>query len=125
MALALESMDEDDRRVRDVIAERRTAPEQDDFLSTLLRIEAQNEQITKRVAELQRFVERFGAKNTKATQAQSKLKQIERMDKIAAPSGQEATREVSATYTKEGTKLTMQWKGAGTTTGRCEGAALS
>jgi ATP-binding cassette subfamily F protein 3 len=43
------------------------------------RIEAQNEQITKRVAELQRFVERFGAKNTKATQAQSKRKMIERL----------------------------------------------
>ena len=43
------------------------------------RVEAQNEQITKRVAELQRFVERFGAKNTKATQAQSKRKMIERL----------------------------------------------
>ena len=37
------------------------------------------------------------------------------------PSGQEATREVSATYTKEGPKLTMQWKGAGTTTGTIDG----
>jgi ATP-binding cassette subfamily F protein 3 len=43
------------------------------------RVEAQNEQITKRVAELQRFVDRFGAKNTKATQAQSKRKMIERL----------------------------------------------
>ena len=33
------------------------------------------------------------------------------------PSGQEATREVSATYTKEGSKLTMTWQGAGTTAG--------
>ena len=33
------------------------------------------------------------------------------------PSGQEAEREVKATYTREGSKLTMQWKGAGTTTG--------
>jgi hypothetical protein len=33
------------------------------------------------------------------------------------PSGREATREVSATYTREGSKLTMQWKGAGKTVG--------
>ena len=33
------------------------------------------------------------------------------------PNGKEATREVSATYTKAGSKLTMQWQGAGTTTG--------
>jgi len=37
------------------------------------------------------------------------------------PSGQEATRDVSATYTKEGSKLTMQWQGAGMTTGTIEG----
>jgi hypothetical protein len=37
------------------------------------------------------------------------------------PSGTEATREVSATYTKEGSKLTMQWQGAGMTTGTIEG----
>ncbi len=43
------------------------------------------------IARLQRFVDRFRAKNTKATQAQSKLKQIERMEKIEAPAGEEAT----------------------------------
>ncbi len=37
------------------------------------------------------------------------------------PSGAEATREVSATYTKAGSKLTMRWKGAGMTTGTVEG----
>ena len=37
------------------------------------------------------------------------------------PSGKEATREVSATYTKEGSKLTMQWQGAGMTTGTIDG----
>jgi len=37
------------------------------------------------IARLQLFVDRFRAKNTKATQAQAKLKQIERMDKIEAP----------------------------------------
>jgi len=43
------------------------------------------------IARLQRFVDRFGAKNTKATQAQSKRKQIERLDVIEAPPGEEAT----------------------------------
>jgi ATP-binding cassette subfamily F protein 3 len=42
-------------------------------------IEEKNEQVEKRIAQLARFVERFGAKNTKATQAQSKRKQIERL----------------------------------------------
>ena len=37
------------------------------------------------IAKLQTFIDRFGAKNTKATQAQSKRKQIERMEKIEAP----------------------------------------
>ena len=37
------------------------------------------------IARLMEFVDRFRAKNTKATQAQSKLKQIERMEKIEAP----------------------------------------
>jgi hypothetical protein len=37
------------------------------------------------------------------------------------PSGSEVARDVSATYTKEGSKLTMQWQGAGTTTGIIEG----
>ncbi len=42
------------------------------------------------VARLMRFVERFRAKNTKASQAQSKLKQIERMERIEAPASEEA-----------------------------------
>ena len=42
------------------------------------------------IARLMEFVNRFRAKNTKATQAQSKLKQIERMDKIEAPSNDTA-----------------------------------
>src|SRR5882724_8955872 len=39
------------------------------------------------IASLMDFVVRFRAKNTKAAQAQAKLKQIERMDKIEAPAG--------------------------------------
>src|SRR5215472_2610644 len=42
------------------------------------------------IARLMEFVNRFRAKNTKASQAQSKLKQIERMEKIDAPSNDAA-----------------------------------
>jgi ATP-binding cassette subfamily F protein 3 len=37
------------------------------------------------IARIMEFVNRFRAKNTKAAQAQSKLKQIDRMDKVEAP----------------------------------------
>jgi ATP-binding cassette subfamily F protein 3 len=43
-------------------------------------VEAQNAQVERRIAELSRFVERFGAKNTKASQAQSKRKMIARLE---------------------------------------------
>lgn len=43
------------------------------------RVEAQNVQIEKKVAQLSRFAERFGAKASKAAQAQSKRRQIERL----------------------------------------------
>jgi ATP-binding cassette subfamily F protein 3 len=39
----------------------------------------------RKIRQLREFADRFRAKNTKASQAQSKLKQIERMDKIEAP----------------------------------------
>jgi len=39
----------------------------------------------KEIARLQAFADRFGAKASKASQAQSKLKQIDRMEKIEAP----------------------------------------
>jgi hypothetical protein len=37
------------------------------------------------------------------------------------PSGQPQSREVSATYTRYGSRLTMQWQGAGVTGGTVEG----
>lgn len=37
------------------------------------------------------------------------------------PSGSEATREVKAVYTREGSQLKMQWEGAGQTVGIVEG----
>jgi ATP-binding cassette subfamily F protein 3 len=40
---------------------------------------ATNAQLEAKISQLKRFVERFGAKNTKAAQAQSKRKQIERL----------------------------------------------
>ena len=42
------------------------------------------------IGRLMDFVNRFRAKNTKAAQAQSKLKQIERMEKIEAPEGEDS-----------------------------------
>ncbi len=43
------------------------------------------------IASLQAFVDRFRAKASKASQAQSKLKQIDRMEKIEAPVARERT----------------------------------
>jgi hypothetical protein len=37
------------------------------------------------------------------------------------PSGTEVAREVSATYTKDGSRLAMQWKDAGKTVGNIQG----
>jgi ATP-binding cassette subfamily F protein 3 len=61
----------------------------DDYL---VQREAQAEQLQaayenqqKKIEQLQTFADRFRAKASKAAQAQSKLKQIERMDKIEAP----------------------------------------
>ena len=48
------------------------------------------------IGRLMEFVVRFRAKNTKATQAQAKLKQIERMDKIEAPVAEE--RQISFSF---------------------------
>ncbi len=43
---------------------------------------ASNAQVEAKIAQLQRFVDRFGAKNTKASAAQSKRKQIERLKSL-------------------------------------------
>src|ERR1051325_9888258 len=45
----------------------------------------------KEIASLQEFADRFRAKASKASQAQSKLQQIERMEKIEAPLAREKT----------------------------------
>ena len=41
------------------------------------------------------------------------------------PNGAEATRDVSATYAKEGSNLTMKWQGAGMTTATIESGTLT
>jgi ATP-binding cassette subfamily F protein 3 len=43
------------------------------------------------IARLQLFIDRFRAKNTKAAQAKSKQKQIDRMTRVDAPQGDEAS----------------------------------
>lgn len=48
-------------------------------------LEAAYKNQQREIKKLQTFIDRFGAKNTKAIQAQSKRKQIERMEKIDAP----------------------------------------
>jgi ATP-binding cassette, subfamily F, member 3 len=72
----------------------------DDYLEQR---EAQYEQLAaayknqqREIAHLMRFVERFRAKNTKASQAQSKLKQIDRMVKIEMPD--DSTPEIEFTF---------------------------
>ena len=60
----------------DYLAQREAAEEQ-------LASAYKNQQ--REIAHMMDFVNRFRAKNTKAAQAQSKLKQIERMEKIEAP----------------------------------------
>ncbi len=40
---------------------------------------------------------------------------------FSPPSGGDATREVKASYTRQGSELTMRWEGAGMTTGTVKG----
>src|SRR6185369_9515022 len=73
------------------------------FEEYLVQREAAEEQLLaayknqqREIAHLMEFVNRFRAKNTKAAQAQSKLKQIDRMEKIEAPSADD--RKVSFSF---------------------------
>ncbi|MEO0811925.1 MAG: ABC-F family ATP-binding cassette domain-containing protein, partial [Myxococcota bacterium] len=61
------------------------------------RIEAEAAQLGKRMAEVERFVERFRAKATKAKQAQSRVKLLERMKKRAS-SAPQARGELAAIH---------------------------
>jgi len=44
---------------------------------------------------------------------------------FVGPSGNEATKDMKATYTCEGSTLKMQWQGAGQNTGKVEGNAFT
>jgi hypothetical protein len=41
------------------------------------------------------------------------------------PNGQVVSRQFSGTYTRDGARFSLQWKGAGTTTATLEGATLT
>jgi len=56
----------------------------------LLRAQYEGQQA--KIAEIEKFVERFGAKATKAKQAQSRLKQLEKMDLIELPESRSTIR---------------------------------
>src|SRR5664280_2884917 len=43
---------------------------------------------------------------------------------FSVPSGGDSSREVKATYTCQGTNLTMKWEGAGTTIGTVQGSTF-
>ncbi len=47
--------------------------------------EAQQKNIDRKREQLERFVERFRAKNTKAAQAQSKMKQLDKLEDVSLP----------------------------------------
>ena len=55
---------------------------------------ASNAQVEAKIAQLKKFVDRFGAKNTKAAAAQSKRKQIERLkeERVVIPRSQRSIR---------------------------------
>jgi len=69
----------------------------------------QNQQ--KQIETLQRFADRFRAKASKASQAQSKLREIERMDKIEAPEDDAATISIKFPQPPRGGQRTILLEG--------------
>lgn len=63
---------------------------QKDERLTLLRAQYESQQ--SKIADIEAFVDRFGAKATKARQAQSRLKQLEKMELIELPEEKSAVR---------------------------------
>src|SRR6201999_203680 len=65
----------------------------------------------KEIASLQEFADRFRAKASKASQAQSKLKQIDLMEKIEAPLNQEKTVHLRFPRSPRSGIRAISWKG--------------
>lgn len=63
------------------------------------------------IAELQRFIDRFRAKASKAAQAQDRIKQLDRMVKIEPPERDEATVSFSFPQPKRGGERTITVEG--------------
>ncbi len=87
----------------------------DDYLSQKAAREEQhlaaykNQQ--REIAELQRFIDRFRAKASKAAQAQDRVKQLARMEKIEPPERDEATVHFSFPQPKRGGERTITLEG--------------
>lgn len=63
------------------------------------------------IAELQRFIDRFRAKASKASQAQDRIKQLARMERIEAPERDEATVHFSFPQPKRGGQRVITLEG--------------
>jgi ATP-binding cassette subfamily F protein 3 len=63
------------------------------------------------IAELQRFIERFRAKASKASQAQDRIKQLARMERIEPPERDEATVSFSFPQPKRGGQRVITLEG--------------
>jgi len=63
------------------------------------------------IAELQRFIDRFRAKASKASQAQDRIKQLARMERIEAPERDEATVHFSLPQPKRGGQRVITLEG--------------